>query len=754
MQLEQRLSARSSHLLGDWRPVRASLACTNPGGNCAATGICDHAPTTACAAATDCPRLSTGGTCSLGGTPHHGCSDDTDCPSYKSCEATQDRCRIDADCPFPSRGTCSDNGDRCNDTNKKCPAGQTCLYPANPCVGSDNVCALPLDTCTLKTDNTCIATSNACSAPANTCLNPPPNNCIPPASPTDVCSPSPHGTPGPLRMCRVAQTVCQRDADCATAGDACGPATSRAVIAKRAVASVVNGNYQMLNFGLMTFYQNGYFPYFLSTSGPTELITVFVPLHKIASSHCWDNHAGPARNCRIDGTSMALRDAAFCRYRTRTGWNTWVDVDHDWCGHTCDMPGDLGLGHFQGAYYQYLGSTGGNSTTMIAQPTYGGPTITVDGKNYSYYQPLNNYYNGGHAPPLDFPDCGNTCSATCGARWDTQLAPFLNTSDNELTSQAAALAITQAMSPAATGGLIFYWRTPTGCTLQNSVANTIHTSAYDYMQAVKRGSPADGIPADHIACRDNYVLLITDGTANGPGDSNCDAEACAAADPAGAGCACRSVLAAQHLRADLGVKTFVVGFSGDVSAGSARIINDNIARAGGTDSGADGVAPFAYLAQNEDELNTALQLVIYNAVKGSYSTAPTSTSAGTQQAMTVAEGRSGEQSRHQQEPARRPGPRGNRQRGRGSGALAAGRSSAQEPGRARRHHQLDPDRCGQPRRCSRARRPRLLPAVPEPAPSHPRRLLGRDVARVLPRGHHPRRYDLPGRQRSLRLPAS
>ena len=70
-------------------------------------------------------------------------------------------------------------------------------------------------------------------------------------------------------MCRVAQTTCRRDGDCTTIGDACGPATSRATIAKRAIGAVVNANHQMLNFGLMTFYQDGYFPYFLNTSGST-----------------------------------------------------------------------------------------------------------------------------------------------------------------------------------------------------------------------------------------------------------------------------------------------------------------------------------------------------------------------------------------------------------------------------------------------------------------------------------------------------
>jgi hypothetical protein len=445
-------------------------------------------------------------------------------------------------------------------------------------------------------------------------------------------------------MCLIAQTVCKKDADCTTSGDACGPATSRAVIAKRAISSIVNNNYKLLNFGLMSFYQDGYFPYYLSTSGTTGVITLFESLDKMAASHCWNNFTGPAHSCIINGTSMTLRDTPNSRYRVRTGDQTWIDVDNDWKFNSADLPESVRSGVFEGSYYQYTGTIGGNSTTMITQSTYSQHDITVSGKNYTYYQPLNNYYNGGDAPPLEFPDCGSSCSATCGGRWDTQLAPFLSTADDATTSQTAATAISKAMNPAANGGLIFYWNTPTGCTLQNDVSKTIHTSAYDYMNAVINGNTSADIPKDHLTCRENYVLLITDGAANGPGDNGCDTAPCADDDPVAAGCRCKSVLAAYNLFHTLGVKTFVVGFSGDAKAGSPKTINENIARAGGTDAGgpdASGhrVAPFAYLAQNEDELNTALQMVIYNAVRGSYSTAPTSTSAGTQQATTVAEGK-------------------------------------------------------------------------------------------------------------------
>jgi len=262
----------------------------------------------------------------------------------------------------------------------KCPNPQTCVFAGQTCNGADNLCNLAQDTCVSKTDNTCTAAANTCTTPTNTCAIPAANNCIQPVSTTDVCVPSTNGTPGPIRMCLIAQTVCKKDADCTTAGDACGPATSRAVVAKRAVTSVVNNNYKLLNFGLMTYYQNGYFPYYLNVSGTTGVVTVFESIDKIASSHCWDNHSGPAQTCQINGITMTLRDTPNSRYRVRTDWQTWVDLDADWCGHDCDMPGALGLGQFEGAYYQYTGTTGGNSTSNCRRATSGlttNPLVTA-----------------------------------------------------------------------------------------------------------------------------------------------------------------------------------------------------------------------------------------------------------------------------------------------------------------------------------------------------------------------------------------
>jgi hypothetical protein len=265
--------------------------------------------------------------------------------------------------------------------------------------------------------------------------------------------------------------------------------------------------------------------------------------------------------------------------------------------------------------------------------TYLGKSTTISGTPYRYYDSIPTYYNPANsttAPPIAVADCSlNVCNATCGGRWDTQLAPFLDTTDDPTKNAAMAAAINDRMQPAAYGGLVSYGGTPTGCSLENSLAPNSNSSALDYMKAVQS--------ADKLTCRQDYVLLITDGEANGPGDDNCDAAVCAAADPKAAGCTCRSVLAAQDLL-KAGVKTFVVGFSGDVAIGTGKATNDNIAKAGGTDRGDDGKAPYAFNATTEADLVAAVQDAVYDAVKGSYSTSPPAVSSGNQLTNSVSSG--------------------------------------------------------------------------------------------------------------------
>jgi hypothetical protein len=96
-------------------------------------------------------------------------------------------------------------------------------------------------------------------------------------------------------MCRIAQTVCAKDNDCSAAGDSCGPATSRAVIAKRAINSVVTNNYDVVNFGFMTFWQDGYYPYYQAVSGGTTgTITEFQSVDKLLLANCFTDAGAPA----------------------------------------------------------------------------------------------------------------------------------------------------------------------------------------------------------------------------------------------------------------------------------------------------------------------------------------------------------------------------------------------------------------------------------------------------------------------------
>ena len=632
-----------------------NVLCTNPGGNCPNIGTCSTLSSQTCQTSSTCPPITSGGTCSQGNTPHNGCSSTSDCPLTMHCQVSGDSCGLETSqphCVVYSGNICYGGSSGSHhlaycSSNDYCHNNDHCVSPPlNQCTGTPNVCNLPSATCNMHTDNKCTATTNTCSIPSNTCNLPPANNCQLPTSATDTCVADSHGTPGPIRMCKGSQLVCSSDSSCGS-GDLCGPATSRTVVAKRAISKVVMDNYQLVNFGLMTFWQDGYYPYYqIPSGGSSETITVYEDEQQLRRAGCysWNRQThigGPSATCRISGRDMTLRATADSRYRVRTGWRGWNRYDVDYCGDSCNMPNNLGWGDYQGSYYQYQRTTQAPTSTLLTRITYDGHEITVNGVNYTYYRPLTNYYNGGQAPPIDVANCGSACSASCGGRWDTQLAPFLDTSDDPDNALAAAQAITARMAYAADGGLITYYGTPTGCTLENSVAKTPQTSAYDYMKAVKNGytssSPPLNVPADPVSCRSNFVLLITDGQANGPGDVDsqgnniCDDTACAADNPVTAGCHCRTVLAAYDLKHTLGVTVFVVGFSGDASAGATAVANNNVAKAGGSGS--------AFLATSEDELEGALQLAIYTAIQGNYSSSAGSTSAGTQQAITVVEGK-------------------------------------------------------------------------------------------------------------------
>ena len=593
------------------------------GQNCAAYGNCLNASnqTTSqtCSQDADCP-LKSSGTCAFGGQT---CTSVSSC-SVKLCPDRATTCTADAQCGVCSKGS-SSRGTYCQSNGDCTKSGAKCQTSSGACSVNNNKCNIANNTCQISQPVNPCKETNTCVGPANTCTPGPANTCVA-GTQSDSCNLAANSTSA-IGMCRITLLKCQKDSDCPASGDDCGPATSRIVIAKRVLADIINNNSGIVNFGFMTFYQGLYFPYYTQASTGTQTATIFYSRGRLDGRGCFDQTTGPTQTCVVDGTTYTLVASTGSQYTIRGNGGQLVTAN--WCGMTCNIAG-LGTGSYQGSTYSTTLKTGTVSGGAIVKPTYTGKQITASGTDFRYYDSNPSYYNNGATPPIEVPQCGAVCSAKCGARWDTQLAPFLDPTGDATKAKAMALAVSDRLAPASYGGLISYGGTPTGCALHNDVTSSSATSAYDYMSAVKA--------IDSLTCRDNFVLLITDGEANGPGDIGCNLSACAAANPRAAGCACKAVLAAYDMRQNLGVRTFVIGFSGDVSAGAGRLINDNIARAGGTDRGNDGQSPFAFLATSESELTTAIQDAIYDAAKGSYATSPPTMSAGVQQSNGITSG--------------------------------------------------------------------------------------------------------------------
>lgn len=609
------------------KPCAAQLKCTYGSSSCSSTStpcaaykLCKDAAgaltTTQCNSDNDCPT-NPNGTCAVGGA---ACTSTNLTACSKVCPDDTTACTADSKCGVCTKGTGSLPGNYCSAKPDCSHSNASCSVTAGSCNVNNNSCVRPRFACQqVQATNPCI-NLNGCVGPDNTCTPGPENACVP-GTPGDLCNAGNTATTA-SRMCRITQIKCDQDSDCTTAGDSCGPATSRVVVAKRVLSDIVSKNANIANFGLMTFYQKNYFPYFSLSGATTKTMTTFLTHGRLQGKKCYDKDDGPTGTCKIDGVTYTLLASNNSTYRIRGSGGQ--DVDKNYCGFFCAIAGK-GTGNYRGSFYSYTVQVGTTSTTKSVQASYQGKTTTIGGVPYRYYDAVPNYYNpygSTTRPPIDVADCNdNICEATCGARWDTQLAPFMDTTDDPEKASTMASAIIDRMQPASYGGLIAYGGTPTGCSLKNSGAANENASAYHYMSKVKTG--------DTVKCRKNYVLLITDGEANGPGDSNCGSTTCGKADPKAAGCTCRAVLAAQELKA-AGVDTLVIGFSGDVTAGNGRLVNDNIAKAGNTDRGADAKAPYAYAANNEEELIEAIQEAIYDAAKGSYATSPPTSSAGMQ----------------------------------------------------------------------------------------------------------------------------
>jgi hypothetical protein len=427
-----------------------------------------------------------------------------------------------------------------------------------------------------------------------------------------------------IQMCKLGMNMCRNQDDCnAIAGDSCGPATSRLVIAKRVLKQVVQEFSQTVNFGMMTFKQQGYFPYFeVSGSVTYESRSTFLSREELEFAGCLSPTTGPASSCTIAGTIHTLKATDNSRFLLNRGTFTET-LNLNWssgCSDMCEIP-DVGTGVYEGSHYtfQFAKATPGARRTFT---DYAGRTRSADGKTYIYMDAPNNKRNLNHIYANELDDTAVFgFSYVNQGHWDSNRVAMMDTSlalpaanASNMAKQISAMAAKVSM-----GGIYPYGGTPSGITLKGTGAQAVkEQSAYHYLEYVKGQNAANG-----ASCRPNAVLFITDGRPNGAGDTACDHNDCALSPP-GPLCTCAAVLNANSIRQSLGAKVYVVGFSGTLSSiRDVKSIN-NIARAGGTKAG--------FFATRDTELYQALTSAIYDSVTGSYPTSPATTGAATKQA--------------------------------------------------------------------------------------------------------------------------
>src|SRR6185369_12698779 len=178
----------------------------------------------------------------------------------------------------------------------------------------------------------------------------------------------------------------------------------RAVIAKRVLANIVSNNASIVNFGLMTFYQSLYFPYYPQTSTSTSTASIYFTHGRLQGRQCFSKDTGPTSTCVIDGVTYTLATTNNSRYTVRGSGGQESQWGTNWCGFFCNVPGQ-GTGNYRGSTYTYSMKTGTVSSTPTVRPTYTGKQITSGGVDYRYYDSNPSYYNGGARPPIEVPDC-------------------------------------------------------------------------------------------------------------------------------------------------------------------------------------------------------------------------------------------------------------------------------------------------------------------------------------------------------------
>jgi len=397
---------------------------------------------------------------------------------------------------------------------------------------------------------------------------------------------------------------------------------------------VVLENWDLINFGFMTFRQTGYHPYFKATTAVTTTPRpAFLTRNELEFAGCWSPTAGPSGSCTINYTTYTLATSNNSRYSVNRG--TYFSThDNSWsagCNELCPITG-VGTGRYIGSNYTFPFATAGVGT-LKRFDDYVGRT-RVDGVDTYVHldaprtkRNVNNIFgdeiNDDTVYGLSYTNISAIVDPNRFDMMDTSLAlPTANALSmaRKISAQAEKVSL---------GGLYPYGGTSSGTSLKAAGVDAIkERSAYHYMEWVKNQNAANG-----VTCRPNSILFVTDGRP-GNGDTNCDHSDCALSPP-GPGCSdCLAVLNARSIRQTLGVTVYVIGFSGTVSSVADQKSINNIAKAGGSPAyppGCTGAAcKYAYFATSEADLKSVMRQTSFDTARGSYSTSPASGSSGTQ----------------------------------------------------------------------------------------------------------------------------
>ncbi|HEY0707864.1 MAG TPA: hypothetical protein VGG33_13760, partial [Polyangia bacterium] len=435
------------------------------------------------------------------------CTTDAQCYSKGFCKSTAPQgCASDAECGWPNQcvGVCSNN------TSASCYGDGGCW--GGTCMGVCN--HTPGQACTSHND---CANGDPCSYNAS-----------------DFCVRN--GTSSMrVKMCRQTLKKCQNDSHCQSVpGDSCGPASSRLIVAKSALNSLVQQFYQTVNFGFMTFFQYGYYPYFEIWSGTTTQTRTTLLDRSVlesAATPCFSLSSGPSASCYVNGTTYTRVGTNNSRYRLNRG-TYFETANASWggaCGIECQISG-VGTGIYEGSYYNFDVPIGTPTSTIRRFPDYVGKTRSADGKNYYYYEippsqrNVGNIYHVGAPVVIETGPWQFECNADAGAIRTPELVPFMDTARDLSTANALTMArkLNAAFSKASFGGIMAQGGTPSGCALKNEGTGAVpDRSVFHYMEKVKQDNLANGVP-----CRPNHVIFLTDGIPNGPGETDCGSPAC------------------------------------------------------------------------------------------------------------------------------------------------------------------------------------------------------------------------------------